>query len=225
MASVVDRAMLRPRVQARPAGQECTFAHPSEAEFASLLTFYGISWQYEPTTFPLEWDAQGRVSLAFSPDFYLPEYDLYIELATRRPARLPEEGPWTGWPPGGWSPRPAAFSRCFGSSWDSIREWACQTVRFRHNPCQPVSLLRAAPASGLCACRASSHGKRRLAETMSRFPAARQGFAARRRPLQRERTSAESLHIIAKVAAGADHRPLRGSRVCAPFGFPRFPLE
>ncbi|MGQ9683459.1 MAG: hypothetical protein ACUVX9_13035 [Anaerolineae bacterium] len=88
MASVVDRAMLRPRVQARPAGQECMFAHPSEAEFASLLTFYGISWQYEPTTFPLEWDAQGRVSLAFSPDFYLPEYDLYIELATRQPAQM-----------------------------------------------------------------------------------------------------------------------------------------
>ncbi len=74
---------------ARPAkGSQPCFAHPSEAEFAALLSFYGISWHYEPTTFPLAWDEEGRVTLAFSPDFYLPDYDLYIELATRKQGQM-----------------------------------------------------------------------------------------------------------------------------------------
>lgn len=59
------------------------FAHQSEGEFARLLTFYRVPWQYEPTTFPLEWDDQARVIEAFTPDFYLPEQDLYIELTTK----------------------------------------------------------------------------------------------------------------------------------------------
>ncbi len=58
------------------------FAHESEAEFARLLDFYGIRWEYEPRSFPLQWDAQGRVVESFNPDFYLPELDLYIELTT-----------------------------------------------------------------------------------------------------------------------------------------------
>ncbi len=61
------------------------FAHPAEELFARILDFYGVAWQYEPRTFPLEWDEHGNVSLAFSPDFYLPEQDLYIELTTLRP--------------------------------------------------------------------------------------------------------------------------------------------
>ena len=60
------------------------FAHPSEAEFARMLDFYKIRWQYEPTTFPLQWDAQGRVLESFTQDFYLPEQDLYIELTTQK---------------------------------------------------------------------------------------------------------------------------------------------
>jgi len=59
------------------------FAHAAEREFARLLTFYGVHWQYEPTTFPLDWDDQGRVIEAFTPDFYLPDHDLYIELTTK----------------------------------------------------------------------------------------------------------------------------------------------
>jgi hypothetical protein len=58
------------------------FAHRSEAEFARILDFYGIRWQYEPRTFPLEWDDRGHVIESFNPDFYLPEYDLFIELTT-----------------------------------------------------------------------------------------------------------------------------------------------
>jgi hypothetical protein len=60
------------------------FAHPSEAEFAGILDFYKIRWQYEPKTFPLQWDAQGRVLESFTPDFYLPDQDLYIELTTQK---------------------------------------------------------------------------------------------------------------------------------------------
>jgi hypothetical protein len=53
--------------------------------FARILDFYGLEWRYEPRTFELEWDEQGRLILAFTPDFYLPEQDLYIELTTLRP--------------------------------------------------------------------------------------------------------------------------------------------
>ncbi len=60
------------------------FAHPIEAEFARLLDFYRIPWQYEPTTFPLTLDSEGKVTEATTPDFYLPSHDLYIELTTRR---------------------------------------------------------------------------------------------------------------------------------------------
>jgi len=49
-----------------------------------MLDFYKIRWQYEPTTFPLQWDARGRVLESFTPDFYLPEQDLYIELTTQK---------------------------------------------------------------------------------------------------------------------------------------------
>lgn len=61
---------------------EVLFAHPSEAQFARILDFYQITWEYEPTTFALRWDEAGNVLEAFSPDFYLPEQDLYIELTT-----------------------------------------------------------------------------------------------------------------------------------------------
>jgi hypothetical protein len=58
------------------------FAHNSERQFAKLLDFYAIAWEYEPRTFTLEWDRDGKPTQAFSPDFYLPAYDLYIEITT-----------------------------------------------------------------------------------------------------------------------------------------------
>lgn len=61
------------------------FSHAAEETFARILDYYGIEWQYEPRTFPLEWNEQGEVVEAFSPDFYLPQQDLYIELTTLRP--------------------------------------------------------------------------------------------------------------------------------------------
>lgn len=54
----------------------------SEIEFARLLDHYELEWRYEPRTFPVEFDDEGRVTLAFSPDFYLPRFDLYLELTT-----------------------------------------------------------------------------------------------------------------------------------------------
>lgn len=66
-------------------GHRPAFAHPIEETFARILDYYGIEWQYEPRTFPLAWDSQGRVTEAFSPDFYLPQQDLYVELTTLRP--------------------------------------------------------------------------------------------------------------------------------------------
>lgn len=61
------------------------FVHPIEAAFARILDFYGILWEYEPRTFALKWDEDGQVVEAFSPDFYLPEQELYVELTTLRP--------------------------------------------------------------------------------------------------------------------------------------------
>lgn len=62
------------------------FSHPVEEEFARILDYYGIAWVYEPRTFPLQWDEQGKVTEAFTPDFYFPEQDLYVELTTLRPS-------------------------------------------------------------------------------------------------------------------------------------------
>jgi cytidylate kinase len=62
--------------------REVNFKHPAEEEFAKILDMYGIEWQYEPRTFPVGWDAEGNVTMAFSPDFYLTKFDTYIEITT-----------------------------------------------------------------------------------------------------------------------------------------------
>lgn len=71
--------------EASPSGAKPSFAHPVEEVFARILDFYGIAWEYEPRTFPLEWDDEGKVLVAFAPDFYLPEQNLYVELTVLRP--------------------------------------------------------------------------------------------------------------------------------------------
>jgi hypothetical protein len=60
------------------------FAHPVEAEFARVLTYYRVRWLYEPHQFALDWHPDGTVARMFSPDFYLPEFDLYAELTTQK---------------------------------------------------------------------------------------------------------------------------------------------
>ena len=58
------------------------FKNETEEEFAKILNIYNIEWLYEPKTFPVEWDAEGNVTMAISPDFYLPKFNLYLELTT-----------------------------------------------------------------------------------------------------------------------------------------------
>jgi hypothetical protein len=65
-------------------GAKPKFAHPSEAEFAQILDFYQIRWEYEAHNFTLTEDDSGKAIEAFSPDFYLPDFDLYIELTTAK---------------------------------------------------------------------------------------------------------------------------------------------
>jgi len=59
-----------------------SFAHASEAEMARILDFYDVRWEYEPTTFPILWNLEGEVVESFSPDFYLPELDMFLEMTT-----------------------------------------------------------------------------------------------------------------------------------------------
>lgn len=64
------------------------FANHSEEIFANLLDFYRIPWEYEPKSFPIQWDKDGRILEAFTPDFYLPEFDLYVELTTMKQSHV-----------------------------------------------------------------------------------------------------------------------------------------
>ncbi len=73
---------------ASTSGERKPFGHPSEEVFANLLDFYRIAWDYEPRSFPLQWDKDGKVSEAFTPDFYLPDFDLYVELTTMKQANV-----------------------------------------------------------------------------------------------------------------------------------------
>jgi hypothetical protein len=73
------------------------FANRIELECAKVLDYYGIPWEYEPRTFVLGRDEEGRVTSAFTPDFYLPEQELYVEvtvmkqsLVTRKNRKLRE---------------------------------------------------------------------------------------------------------------------------------------
>ncbi len=70
--------------QAYQQSRTIAFANESEKEFARILDFYKISWEYEPTTFPIAWDNEGYVRESFTPDFYLPDYGIFIELTTMK---------------------------------------------------------------------------------------------------------------------------------------------
>jgi hypoxanthine phosphoribosyltransferase len=60
------------------------FANQAEVACARVLDYYGIPWEYEPRTFVLEEDEDGRVVEAFTPDFYLSEQDLYVEVTVMK---------------------------------------------------------------------------------------------------------------------------------------------
>ncbi len=74
--------------QSNPRETSPHFMNAAEEAFARLLDFYGIPWEYEPRTFILRTDPKGHVLEAFTPDFYLPEQDLYIEITTMNPRQI-----------------------------------------------------------------------------------------------------------------------------------------
>jgi hypoxanthine phosphoribosyltransferase len=73
-----------PDFQAYCGAQPPQFANDAELECAKILDYYGVPWDYEPRTFVLEEDGDGRVLEAFTPDFYLPEQNLYIEVTVMK---------------------------------------------------------------------------------------------------------------------------------------------
>ena len=70
--------------QAYRGGAPPRFVNAAELEYARILDYYGVPWMYEPRTFVLEEDDAGRVLEAFTPDFYLPEQDLYLEVTVMK---------------------------------------------------------------------------------------------------------------------------------------------
>ncbi len=85
----IHRAQLGASFSAIPRGlfqvvDQHAFAHPAEQDLARILSFYRIRWIYEPTTFHLEFREDGRPAEQITPDFYLPDHDLFLELTTMR---------------------------------------------------------------------------------------------------------------------------------------------
>ena len=70
--------------QGQIANRQIRFAHPAEAVVAELLSSFGVRWLYEPVTFPLVTSATGKPVQCFTPDFLLPDHDVYIEMTTMR---------------------------------------------------------------------------------------------------------------------------------------------
>ena len=73
-----------PVFQAYVGDEPPRFANDAELECAKILDYHGVPWQYEPRTFVLERDAEGRVTEAFTPDFYLPEQQLFLEITVMK---------------------------------------------------------------------------------------------------------------------------------------------
>ena len=73
-----------PDFQAYLGSEAPLFQNEAERECAKILDYYAVPWEYEPRTFVLETDDEGRVTEAFSPDFYLPEQDLFLEVTVMK---------------------------------------------------------------------------------------------------------------------------------------------
>ena len=77
-------ALETPHFQAYRGDDTPRFVNEAELEYAKILDYHGVPWMYEPHTFVLERDEDGRVTEAFTPDFYLPEQDLYLEVTVMK---------------------------------------------------------------------------------------------------------------------------------------------
>jgi hypothetical protein len=80
--TTLDQGAMTAPVQTGDPRPDHAFAHASEAEFARILDFYQVAWEYEPQVFPILWDLDGNVLESFAPDFYLPELDTFVEMTT-----------------------------------------------------------------------------------------------------------------------------------------------
>jgi hypothetical protein len=83
-AILAEVAPEMPDFQAYLGDEPPRFANEAELECAKILDYYGVPWQYEPCTFVLERDEQGRVIEAFTPDFYLPDQRLFLEITVMK---------------------------------------------------------------------------------------------------------------------------------------------
>ena len=77
-------ALEAPHFQAHLGDEPPRFVNEAELECAKILDYYGVPWQYEPCTFVLARDEEGRVVEAFTPDFYLPEQRLFLEITVMK---------------------------------------------------------------------------------------------------------------------------------------------
>lgn len=84
VATLAEVALEIPDFQAYRGSEPPRFAHEAELEYAKILDYHGVPWMYEPRTFVLETDDEGRVVEAFTPDFYLPDQDLFIEVTVMK---------------------------------------------------------------------------------------------------------------------------------------------
>ena len=73
-----------PVFQAYCGNEPPRFANRIELECAKILDYHGVAWDYEPQSFVLERDDDGRIVSAFTPDFYLPEQNLFIEVTVMK---------------------------------------------------------------------------------------------------------------------------------------------
>jgi hypoxanthine phosphoribosyltransferase len=83
-ATLVEVASEIPDFQAFVGSSPPRFVNEAELECAKILDYHRIPWDYEPRTFVLERDEDGRITEAFTPDFYLPEQDLYLEITVMK---------------------------------------------------------------------------------------------------------------------------------------------
>lgn len=67
-------------LEERRESAQVEFANHWEEEFARRLDEHQISWQYKHRTFAVEWDEEGNFVDSFTPDFYIPTIDAYVEL-------------------------------------------------------------------------------------------------------------------------------------------------
>src|SRR2546421_6201072 len=81
---VAEKSEQSPDFQVYRGQEPPRFANDAELECAKVLDYYRLPWEYEPRTFVLEEDEDGRVLEAFTPDFYLPDQELFVEITVMK---------------------------------------------------------------------------------------------------------------------------------------------